>query len=268
MKTTLFFYTGTGNSLWVARQLSKELGETDLVPMVQCDVDELHVQSESIGLVFPVHIWGVPSPVINFVKRLVADKSKYLFALAVNAGQVARTLIQLKELMADNSLDLSSGYEICMPSNYIPWGGPGPKEKQEQRFAQAAEKIKGLAPIIRNQESRPVEKGKWWHNIIFTWFYRMSTPYVPKMDGRFQVDERCNACRLCEQICPARNIRLVSGKPVWLHHCQQCLACIQWCPQACIQYGSKTARYDRYHHPEIRGKDMRVIPPNHPPNTG
>jgi formate hydrogenlyase subunit 6/NADH:ubiquinone oxidoreductase subunit I len=45
-------------------------------------------------------------------------------------------------------------------------------------------------------------------------------------------------------------------KPSWLHRCEQCLACLQWCPQEAIQYGKKTVKYPRYHHPEVILKDM------------
>ena len=53
-------------------------------------------------------------------------------------------------------------------------------------------------------------------------------------------------------VCPCGNIDLAAGKPAWLHHCEQCMACIQWCPQEAIQFGKKTAGYGRYHHPEVK----------------
>lgn len=28
----------------------------------------------------------------------------------------------------------SAGFELVMPSNYIPWGGPGPEERQIQQI--------------------------------------------------------------------------------------------------------------------------------------
>ncbi len=46
------------------------------------------------------------------------------------------------------------------------------------------------------------------------------------------------------------------GRPCWLHRCEQCLACIQWCPREAIQYGKKTVRTPRYHNPEVTLKDM------------
>ena len=84
----------------------------------------------------------------------------------------------------------------------------------------------------------------------------MTTPYIPKMDKKFWIDEECNSCGICEKVCPAANILMKEGKPVWQKQCQQCLACIQWCPKESIQYGKKTSEYKRYHHPEIKLKEM------------
>jgi flavoprotein len=84
----------------------------------------------------------------------------------------------------------------------------------------------------------------------------MSFKQVPKMDKRFWADEKCNSCEICYKVCPDGNIEMKNEKPSWLHRCEQCLACIQWCPQEAIQYGKKTVKYQRYHHPEVTLKNM------------
>ncbi|MEN6358816.1 MAG: hypothetical protein ABFD59_01960 [Smithella sp.] len=47
-----------------------------------------------------------------------------------------------------------------------------------------------------------------------------------------------------------------SFAPAWHHRCEQCFACIQWCPEEAIQYGKGTRNKKRCHHPEISLKDM------------
>ncbi len=111
-----------------------------------------------VGIIFPVHMWGVPRRVIAFLNALVKDPSRYYFAVAVNAGQVAATLLQLKKLMHGKGLSLSSGFEIGMPSNYIPWGGPGPKDKQIMRFTKAGEKIKAIADVVTKRGTKTGRK--------------------------------------------------------------------------------------------------------------
>jgi ferredoxin len=210
-----------------------------------------------------VHIWGVPHRVLAFLDILAGKTSKYYFAVAVNAGQVAATLLQLKKAMIAKGLELSAGYSLVMPSNYIPWGGPGPEEKWRKRIATAEEKIRLIAQNVSQKKDLPVEKGPLWQNILFSQLYRMSFNHVAELDKNFHADEKCNSCGVCARVCPTRNIAITSGKPVWDHRCEQCLACIQWCPREAIQYGKKTAAYTRYHHPEISLNDIVACAPEY-----
>ncbi len=265
---TIFYFTGTGNSLWVARTLASELGGAELKSIPDWQGKET-IDSRVIGLVFPVHIWGVPRIVLDFIQKLKILNPDSVFAIAVNGGEVANTLVQLKKSLRKEGLNLSLGFEIVMPPNYIPWGGPGPKEKQNQRFYSAGKKISAIAAAIKKREEKPVEKGPLWKRILFTLFYKMSFSQVPKMDRKFWVDEKCNQCSICTKVCPSGNITSQDGKPVWSHRCEQCFACLQWCPQRAIQCGKKTPQYERYHHPEIRLADLlKTRPPLEEGKTG
>ena len=261
MKTTIYFYTGTGNSLWSARKLSEALSDTQLVSITNAGTEIIHCASERIGLIFPVHIWGLPSLVIDFVNRLEIDPSKYYFAVAVNAGQVAATLIQLQTLLQAKGLNLSSGFSLNLPSNYIPWGGADSEEKQQKKFHDATDKIKRIAATIKSKETKPLEKGPLWQNIILSLIYRQSYNAVRKMDKSFWADDKCNNCAICKKICPAQNILIESDKPVWQHRCDQCFACLQWCPEEAIQYGKNTSGKKRYRHPEIKLSEMLACVP-------
>ncbi len=256
MDTTIFFYTGTGNSLWTARKIAEHSANTELIPLVLRNETAVGSDSPRVGLVFPVHMWGLPRRVLDFITRLKADPAAYYFAVAVNAGQVAATLLQLKTLLKKKGADLNSGFSLCMPSNYIPWGGAIAVEKQQALFNASREKIKSIAEIIRNREIRAPEQGPLLQNFFLSALYKLGSPRIPQMDKSFRVDEKCTGCGICEKICPARNIALMEGKPAWQNHCEQCLACIQWCPAEAIQYGKNTAAKKRYHHPEIKLPDM------------
>ncbi len=126
MDTTIYYYTGTGNSLWVARTLAHELGGADVVNIVESGERVVVAPARAVVIVFPVHMWGLPSAVIRFADRLRTLSPGYVCAVAVNAGQVSNTLVQMKRLLARKGLVLSLGFEVKTPSNYIPWGGPGP----------------------------------------------------------------------------------------------------------------------------------------------
>lgn len=261
MKTTIYFYTGTGNSLWTARNLAGRLDQSELIPLSRNKKQSLTCDSERIGLVFPVHIWGVPPPVIEFLRHLKADPAQYVFAVAVNAGQVAATLIQLRKLLHAKHLHLSCGFSIDLPSNYIPWGGAVSQDKQQKKISAALTKIERIAKVVCNKEELPLEKGFFLQNMVFSMIYRKTLPHIVEMDKSFLVDEKCSSCGICEKICPAQNIRMAGDRPVWQHRCEQCFACIQWCPEEAIQYGKNTKTKKRYHHPDISLKDMLACVP-------
>gem|GEM_PF-2304314 len=69
-KTTIFYFSGTGNSLWIARDLARQLGNTEIFSMVDWDINQHNIDSQVIGLIFPVHMWGVPKRVLDFLDRL------------------------------------------------------------------------------------------------------------------------------------------------------------------------------------------------------
>ncbi|WP_054696457.1 EFR1 family ferrodoxin [Syntrophomonas palmitatica] len=256
VKATIFYLTGTGNSLWTARCLAQELGDTEIISMTSWNENRRPIVSKAIGLVFPVHMWGVPQRVLEFLDELPAMSPDYIFAVATNAGQVSNTLVQLKNVMNSKGLTLSSAWSVILPSNYIPWGGPGPLHEQNERFQKARIKLTSIAQKIHERSKMPVEKGPLWQRIIFTFLYKITFPIVHKMDDNFWVDDRCNQCGLCVKLCPAHNIKFDNEKLVWQNRCEQCFTCLQWCPQEALQYGKKTPAYERYHHPEVKMKDL------------
>jgi ferredoxin len=258
METRIYYYTGTGNSLWVARMIARGLENVTLASLSEWEGGAEGVDSEVLGLVFPVHIWGVPHRVVRFARALKGLHPTYVFAVAVNGGQVSATLVQLRRILRESGITLSSGFAVTLPSNYIPWGGPGPREEQERLFQSALPRISRIATFVGSLRTGPMEKGPLWQRILFSAIYKLSFARIPRWDKEFWVDEKCNRCAICVKACPAHNIDMAApeGKPSWNHRCEQCFACLQWCPRQAIQYGRKTPGYERYHHPEVHLQDV------------
>jgi len=78
----------------------------------------------------------------------------------------------------------------------------------------------------------------------------------PMMDVSFRTDDKCDGCGLCSGICPVNNIKMVDGVPSWQHHCERCMACLQWCPKEAIEFDKDSIGRKRYHHPDVKLSDM------------
>lgn len=259
MKTILYYFTGTGNSLALARALAGRLGDTEIIPMAQAVANgTIAPDADAVGLVFPVYMWGLPLMVKRFAEKLCLPGSAYVFGVATYGGFPAATLPQLKKTLAARGITLAAGFGVKMPGNYTPMYGALPDEKQKKLFDAATARVDTIARAVQFR-ARGIEKGFPLGNLLFSRIiYRLSAPRIPGMDKDFRVDDTCTSCGLCAQVCPARNIVLTGGRPVWQHHCEQCMACLQWCPVEAIQFGSKTAGRKRYRHPAITADDIRM----------
>lgn len=256
MTITFYCYSGTGNTLWAARALSAHIPTAEIVPYPENPAAHTLPADGVFGFFFPVHMWGPPRRVLTFLNTVSLPTEAYYFAVAVNAGQVATTLTVVEKRLKTHGITLSLGLDLVMPTNYIPWGDVAPIAAQQQRFETAKQKIAQAAPLIQSRQRGAVDRGKFWHSVVFPPLNKLSTPHIPEMDNNFWVTETCNGCGICAKICPPQNIEMKNKQPVWHHTCEQCLACLNLCPNRACQYGKKTIKYGRYHHPEIRALDL------------
>jgi ferredoxin len=255
MKTTIYCFTGTGNSLKVARDIAAGLGDAEIVPMREPQPAPA-APSERVGIVFPVYMGGVPMIVGRFLDRL-HEPGKYVFAVATYGGSPGSSLNEARRRLAAAGTSLGAGFGVRMPGNYTPFYDAYPKDRQEKLFAAEAGKVKAIVEAIVSGRTSPPESGNFIMNLLFSGIvHPISAPKIPASDGRFSSDAKCNGCGVCARVCPVGNITIEAGRPLWHHRCEQCLACLHWCPQTAIQSGSRTAGRRRYHHPDITLHDI------------
>ncbi len=258
METTIYYFTGTGNSLKVARDLSKHLDDCELTSIAKVWQNENIVStSKKVGIVFPLYYYGLPKIISDFLNKTNFDKTDYIFTVITMGGEwEGVSLKQLEKILRAKSKTLNAGFLVSMPNNFIFDMDVSPKDQEKELLEKSRNQIANIAESIKKnvlnmeididqKRGRSIEK-------LNATFHKE----VNESDKNFLVSEICNNCGICEKVCPVNNIILVEGKPQWQHKCQQCLACINFCPEEAIEYGKKTLGRGRYHHPDITVKDL------------
>jgi len=252
MDNIIYYFTGTGNSLKISQDLANELENTHIVSISKVMDGELKYPLNKVGIVFPVYFGALPPIVAEFIRSLDTSQINYFYAVATCNGFSGGSLHIIVKLLKKKGINLNAGFVIVMPGNYTPMYPPLSKEKQQQRFTVANQKVKEIINII--EEAKYIKISGFGR--VLTFLQKRNDRKLALKDKKFWVDENCNSCEICKKICPVRNIEIIEGKPNWLHKCQQCLACLHWCPKEAIQYGEKTVGRKRYHHPDITLKDL------------
>jgi ferredoxin len=254
MKTHIYYFSGTGNSLNVARLLAEELGDCEIRFIPEVIGKELDPSFDRIGFVFPVYGWGLPLIVRDFLKKVRTDK--YTFAVANYGGRPAGTLAQAERILKDNGTELKCSMGLRMPDNCIIISGAQPAEKRDEILRNARARVREIAAVIKDGR-QCVERGSSIENWLLSGvMYGKAEGKFRTNDSAFKVDDRCKSCGSCVKICPVNNITLSDGRPQWHHKCEQCLACLHWCPGEAIQIGNKTTKKKRYRNPSVSREDM------------
>ena len=254
MKHKIFFFTGTGNSLWVARVLSSRLGKSEIIPILKPSMDAIK-ESETIGVVFPVYMHRVPYLVADLIKAL--PELNYLYAVAVNAGDTGQAFSYFRKQLSAGPNNLKAGFSIVTPSNYLPFGVAVEGAKRDRLLSTARAKLDRISGIIRKEKTFfDKEDGFFKKNIHPGIYYSFGYKYLNYLDKNFYVEDNCTSCGICEEVCPVGNITRPEGRPVWHKGCQLCFACINLCPESSIQYGKKTSGIKRYMNPEVSVADI------------
>ncbi|MCK9632159.1 MAG: EFR1 family ferrodoxin [Methanoregula sp.] len=260
MKTIIYYFTGTGNSLAAAKKIAAVLGDCELVPVASLEKTrgDITPQADRVGIVCPVYFSGLPLMVASFAERLDPAAVKYLFCIMTHGGGgESAALRQLDSILRKRQgRGLDAGFGVAMPGNYILMYEPMTVEKQREILQKADSVIGDIAGAVGRCEKRSLPSSL-INRVLYSIAYPYFRSHVRKGDKKFTVTDKCTACGTCVAICPSNNIELVNDRPVWKHQCELCCGCIHTCPVQAIQAGPKTESWGRYRNPDIAIADLK-----------
>lgn len=279
MSTEIYYFSGTGNSLHVAKELQERLPGAKLVPILSLEGREsVRTSGETVGFVFPHYASSLPKVVHAFIEKLDLGSARYLFAIVTRGGTKTWAFVEIDGILEEKGRRLDSFFAITMPGGNDAlvkgYANQITEERIQRLESEMLARLDAIQRIIVNREvSREEDLG----TVEPPAFLK---PVLPLLDaaspllirlGRmvessfdFYYDQECTGCGVCERVCLAGKVQMVDERPVWQEavKCHGCFACLSFCPEESIQVRSKwylksyTDVNGRYHHPQITAKDI------------
>ena len=244
----ILYFSGTGNSRYVAQRIAVALGD-ELLSMndrIKTGDTSPVTSDERLVIVTPTYAWRIPRIVQDWLAGTdFPCGAQTWFVMTCgseigNAAQYNRALCQEKQLIYMGTA------QIIMPENYIAMFNAPQAEEARQIVARAEPDIdRAISAIKAGQKFAPTR------NNLYDRF--MSGPVNPIFYScfvkakAFAASDACTGCGQCAKRCPTNNSTIQNGKPVWGGDCTHCMACICYCPTEAIEYGKKSLGKPRYH---------------------
>lgn len=246
----ILYYSGPGNTRYVAREVAKLIGEQQLLFIPELARRQCHELTcdDALGIFFPVYAWAAPRLVTDYIARVAFSRKPSYIYMVCTAGDEAGLTEQLfRRELRSKGLSLDAAFSVIMPETYI--NLPGFVLDTDER---ARRKIADAEPVISEIAAAVAERRRVSHvfrgscaflksRIVNPLFYRFIIT-----DSKFRADESCIGCGRCEHLCPLGNIALSDGRPVWRGNCTNCMACYHGCPEQAIHFGRQTDGKGQY----------------------
>ena len=233
------YFSGTGNSKWVAKKLG-ELLVQDVVNITSvASVDFIQVGI----LVIPIYAWGMPGWVKQYLKE--AELPQKIDVVLTCGDDIGMTDAELRRFFSKGNCKMASCHSVQMPNTYVVL--PGFDTDKEDVVSTKMENARIRLEVIAERLKENLEVT----DVVRGGFPRIKSYVLRPLFNRFLTGDKwfkvdtdaCIHCSRCADICPVNNIKMSDGAiPVWQHHCADCSACYHVCPKHAIRYNAFTAK--------------------------
>lgn len=234
-KRIVLYFTGTGNCLYVARQLGGKDAELLSIPQLMKQ-QRFDIEADEIGIVYPIYGHMPPNMVRRFIQK-VRLKADYLFAVLTYGNRKCNAV----EIWDDISRQTGKRFDyigtIIMVDNWLPSFDMNEQILIDKHVPENLQKITAdLAARKRWHEPVTEEERQQHQGFLKRTGIDPSTGFVLKSERCFTVTDACIGCGACVSVCPCGNYELTSQGVKMHGDCEYCFACIQNCPQKAIQF--------------------------------
>lgn len=233
---TLYF-SGTGNSKFVAERFAAGMGGACLSIEESADFGALIREAEAVAFVYPIYVSRVPRILREFVTaHAEALTGKKLVILCTQLGFSGDGARCFTDLLPRRAATVLYAEHITMPNNINNfWIFPQTSARRIPRLARKAERT--VARVCADVKAGKIRKRGF--NPFSRLLGLLQGVWMPTMerlsDDAVRIGGECTGCGLCVKNCPMKNLSLVNGKAAAHGNCTECYRCMNLCPTRAIR---------------------------------
>ena len=262
MKIFLKYFSGTGNSwkiLDTCKGVFKEHNIETVISPLRID-EQPDLDAEIIGFCFPVYAFGIPRLCRRYLNKLTRFKEVKKAFVIITTGkydEAGFSVKQCEKILQRKNCNVIYSAVVEMPINWTTFMNPPSDSEACQIIGNGVSQAREISNDILRGISKyhvftiPQNYGRWG---LYREYYLFKYFGIQNLWRSFKVYSGCNGCGVCEKICPTGSIKLANEKPVWSSSCEQCMRCVNFCPQEAIyqSMGGETAGRNRYRMPDFK----------------
>lgn len=239
----ILYFTSTGNNLYISKKLG---GELFSIPQLMKNND-LDIEDDAVGIVFPVYFATSPKMLRNFLEK-VNITCNYLFLICSYGSDGDQNAFRIMiNTLKKRGLKVNYANSVLMVDNFLPVFDMA-KEKAIKDDSDIDRQIDYIKNDIESRKEYILSKK------LFT-----DVPFIEKvlektMTSKYHilVGEDCIGCKICTRVCPQANVTLTEDGPVIGDNCEFCFGCINHCKQKVLYINDELNRDERYINPHIK----------------
>jgi len=232
----MFYFTGTGNSLFAARKIAESTC-AKLISIPQAIREQKTYTDDCIGFIYPQYANGLPKMVRSFILNN-SFEADYVFAVDLYAGIHINALGEIAGI-----IPINYGAYLKTPFNFIHMFN-SPKNPKAV-LAKTEKRIEEIIVDIKNRKTNVIRPRKAVGN---------ATKHFGEARNKVLTD-LCTKCGICVNTCPASNIEI--GEVLHFRNkCEICYACVNLCPEHAIYSNNVSLKRRQYRNPYVSIDDI------------
>ncbi|MDO5395567.1 MAG: EFR1 family ferrodoxin [Bacteroidales bacterium] len=264
-KRIILYFTATGNSLYIARELADENTELLSIPQLVRE-NRYDFEANEIGIVYPIYGHMPPNMVRRFIEKANL-KADYKFAVLTFGARKCDAVEIFDGITETVGMKFDYISTIMMVDNWLPHFDMDEQRKLDKHIPEHLSDI--ISDINTHKKwHQPVSNDeRQLHRNFLGWSgIDQEVGFMKRSEEFFSITDKCVKCEICTKVCPKGNYTLTGNVISTYGDCEFCFACIQNCPQKAIQFirqkegvfpdGTEPNPNARYRNPDVTIKDI------------